>query len=88
MLSILRPEQRERYGRIAAARDASPVRRGAVWMVGQDGKAKPVEIMAGISDGSFTEVVRGDLEAGQQVIVGMSQAQRQSSSSRWGRFGL
>lgn len=88
ILSILTPEQREKYRRIVAARDASPVRRGRVYVSGDHGKTRAVEIMAGISDGSFTEIVRGDLEAGQQVIVGISQSQRRSSGSRWWRFGL
>ena len=88
ILSILTPEQREKYRRVTAAQEASPVRRGRVWVIGEDGKTKSVEIMAGISDGSFTEIVRGDLEAGQQVIVGMSQAQGRSSGSSWRRFGL
>jgi hypothetical protein len=64
------------------------VRRGRVYVRDDHGKTRPVEIMVGISDGSYTEIVRGDLEPGQQVIVGMSQSQRRSSGSRWWRFGL
>ena len=88
ILSILTPEQRKKYRRLAAARAASAVRRGSVWVIGEDGRSKPVELMAGISDGNFTEIVRGNLEAGQQVIVGMSQPERRSSGSGWRRLRL
>lgn len=88
ILSILTPEQRKEYRRPAAARAASAVRRGSVWVIGEDGRSKPVELMAGISDGNFTEIVRGNLEAGQQVIVGMSQPERRSSGSGWRRLRL
>ncbi len=88
ILSILTPEQRKKYRRLAAARAASAVRRGSVWVIGEDGKTKPVEIMAGISDGNFTEIVRGNLEAGQEIIVGMGQPERRSSGSGWRRLRL
>ena len=88
ILSILTPEQRKEYRRPAAARAASAVRRGSVWVIGEDGRRNPVELMAGISDGNFTEIVRGNLEAGQQVIVGMSQPERRSSGSGWRRLRL
>ncbi|HKP55371.1 MAG TPA: hypothetical protein VJV78_01545, partial [Polyangiales bacterium] len=39
-----------------------------VWVL-RDNKPAPVEIETGITDGSFTEVVRGELRAGDTVIT-------------------
>jgi hypothetical protein len=38
----------------------------------REGKAQPVEVQAGITDGSKTEVVAGPLNADDPVIIGMS----------------
>jgi len=40
----------------------------AVWIL-ENGKPKRVAITPGISDGTYTEIVSGDLKEGQQVIV-------------------
>jgi HlyD family secretion protein len=71
---ILTPEQRARYEQDAAAvagtgGDGAGVQ-GRVWVLGPDGKPKPLTLVLGISDGTSTEVLRGDLQEGQDVIVG------------------
>jgi HlyD family secretion protein len=40
-----------------------------VWIVGPNGAPKAVPIGTGITDGIYTEVVSGDLAAGESVIV-------------------
>ncbi|HUI45743.1 MAG TPA: efflux RND transporter periplasmic adaptor subunit [Nitrospirota bacterium] len=40
----------------------------AIWVL-ENGKPKRVSITPGISDGTYTEIVSGDLKEGQQVIV-------------------
>jgi len=45
---------------------------GKLWVLGEDGKPKAIEVKTGITDGNQTEIVSGDVAAGQQVIVGMS----------------
>jgi HlyD family secretion protein len=45
--------------------------RGRVWVTDADGKLKQITIQIGITDGSFTEVVGGDLAEHQSVIVGV-----------------
>jgi HlyD family secretion protein len=46
--------------------------RGRVWIVGADGKPQAVSIQTGITDGSNTELVTGELKEQQEVIVGMA----------------
>jgi len=45
---------------------------GRVFVVGDGGRPVPVTVQMGISDGSFTEVLGGDLKDGQEVLVGLS----------------
>src|SRR5205085_11392806 len=65
--------------RIAPA--SAPVLTGqirVVWVLGQDGKPERRRITVGLSDGSSTEVVDGNLNEGDMVITG----QTLSSASR------
>ncbi|MFN4098106.1 MAG: efflux RND transporter periplasmic adaptor subunit, partial [Sphingomonas sp.] len=47
---------------------------GKLWVLGEDGKPKAIEVKTGITDGNQTEIVAGDVAAGQQVIVGQTAA--------------
>ena len=88
LLQMLTPEQRVKYRQFVEGRAVSQVTSGRVWVLGDDGKPTPVDIMIGITDGSFTEIVQGDLEAGQQVIVGAANPTKKSSKKRRRRFGF
>ena len=87
IMRILTPEQREKFQKLRSARIANPLTPGRVWVLGAGGKPEPVDVVAGISDGSFTEIVRGDLEPGQQVILGTAQPSG-SKKSGGRRFGF
>jgi len=41
-----------------------------IWIVGPDGQPKAVRVKLGISDGNYTTVETGDLQEGEQIIVG------------------
>ena len=45
-----------------------------VWILGRDGRPVAAPVMLGITDGTSTEIVRGDLEAGQAVLIGLESA--------------
>ncbi len=66
--------------RPASAEPREP-RGTAIWVL--DGKApKRVKILTGISDGTYTEVVKGDLREGQDVIVeALSKDKKNGNSS-------
>jgi hypothetical protein len=42
---------------------------GRVWLYVNNSELKPVNVRLGISDSTYTELIRGDLEEGQQVVV-------------------
>jgi HlyD family secretion protein len=70
---ILTPEQQVRYdettGGSGGGRDPQSGTPGRVFVVDGD-KLKPVQLTLGISDGSATEILRGELSEGQDVVVG------------------
>jgi len=66
---ILTPDQRARYDTLAA--EAGPTGQpGRVWVLDDQGRPRPVPVRLGLSDGTWTEVLAGDLREGQDVIVG------------------
>ncbi len=69
--AILNAEQRARYEALAAEQRGVVTTRGTVWVPdASSGSAKAVNVRLGISDGTFTEVLGGELKAGDAVIVG------------------
>jgi HlyD family secretion protein len=73
--AILEPAQQERFdtivARMAAAREGRGTSvPGRLFIVGPDNRPVAVQVRLGVSDGTMTEIVGGDLTAGQQVIVG------------------
>jgi HlyD family secretion protein len=57
------------------ARPTEPVLPGQVrrvWVMGADGKPQPRRIRVGLSDGSATEVVEGELREGDVVVTGQN----------------
>src|SRR5881409_3016676 len=84
---ILPPEQRAKYeelaGREGRSAGAAPAfggggNAGRVWILDTDGKPKAVALALGLSDGTATEVLRGDLKEGQEVITGLAAAGQQN----------
>lgn len=60
-----------------------------VWLL-QSGRIKPVAVKTGISDGSYTEVVEGDLNEGDDVVVESTAKKTESAKSSppgFHRFG-
>jgi HlyD family secretion protein len=66
--ALLTPEQRARYDEFAGG-DAPGGTPGRVWVLDGD-KLRPVALTLGISDGAATEVLRGELAEGQEIVVG------------------
>jgi HlyD family secretion protein len=93
---ILTPDQRTKYREIRQARaqqqggaqrnNAAGIP-GRVHALDEKGNPKPVALRIGATDGSWTEVLSGEIKPGEQVVVGLSaQAAkpRQSSAFRFG----
>jgi len=70
--SILDPEQANKYRLILAEASAGNRRRVQVWMTSKSNELEAVDLVAGISDGTNTEIIRGKIQEGADVIVGAS----------------
>ena len=69
MAALLEPAQRERFDALVEPGLAAEAMR-TVWVPGPgNGSPVGVPVRLGIGDGSFTEVVSGELRAGQEVIT-------------------
>ena len=69
--AMLTPRQKEKQRYLLIQRRVAEKKPGRVWIKGQEGKPRAVDIIIGISDGSYTQVVSGDLKEGGEVIVGI-----------------
>jgi HlyD family secretion protein len=82
---ILTPAQRTKYDALVAAQEgggAAPAGMPArVFVAGPDGKPKAVAIFVGLSDGSYSEVLRGELQPGQEVLIGQAGAASQRTGA-------
>jgi len=88
LAALLSPEQREKYVRLAAAQEGISAHRGTVYVAGDKGKPQPVELVLGIGDGTFTEVVSGNLSTGQQVIIGVNLSASKTAGRAAKRFAF
>ncbi|MCB2184899.1 MAG: efflux RND transporter periplasmic adaptor subunit [Deltaproteobacteria bacterium] len=71
IVSLLTPEQRDRYEILARGRELSQEKPGELWRLGPDGRPEALKVRVGVTDGSFSEVRGQGLEPGQEVIVGL-----------------
>jgi len=79
--AILTPVQLTKLQEARAARaEAAVTRRGQVWVM-EGGKPKAVPVVTGVTDGGFTELLRGDLKEGQDLIVGMNFGAKATTSA-------
>jgi HlyD family secretion protein len=65
--ALLSPEQRARLAELRGSRGTA----GTVWVVENGAPPRAVPVSIGVSDGSVTEIVSGDLALGQTVAVGL-----------------
>jgi HlyD family secretion protein len=86
--AILNEEQLKRYEALAAEQRGVVTTRGTVWMPDGTGAPKSVSVRLGISDGSFTELLGGDLKEGDAVIIGSGAAAKAEAKSNTPRFGF
>lgn len=66
---LLTEEQRRKWSEREASSQAEERRHGRVWIPSKEGRPLPIDIVLGITDGTFSEIVRGDLKEGMDVIV-------------------
>ncbi len=75
--ALLTAEQKKRYDEMAAqgqaARGSGGGGSGRVWVL-EEGAPKAIDVRLGLTDGTMTEIVSGDVREGSEVIVGLQAA--------------
>jgi hypothetical protein len=77
------PDEKIRFGK---SRE-NVKRPGTVWVLNASGIPEPRQIVLGITDGSFTEIISGDLKEREGVIIGDSTAPTPTTAPPAARFG-
>lgn len=69
--TLLTPEQKPKYEQwVAETADRGASTRARVYVLDDDGKPRAVAVRVGISDGSMSELLGGELQLGQEVVTG------------------
>ncbi len=69
ILPFLTDEQRKKLAESTSSSKGEERRSGRVWVLSPVGSATPVSIVLGVTDGTFSEVVEGNLQEGMDVIT-------------------
>ncbi|MEY4599839.1 MAG: hypothetical protein RLZZ445_2636 [Pseudomonadota bacterium] len=85
--AILNEEQLKRYEAIAAGQRGVATTRGTVWVAEGSQAPKSIAVRLGISDGTFTELLGGELKEGDAVIIGTGAARPETKAAA-PRFGF
>lgn len=86
---LLTPEQRARYEAMGAARRSAGVSSGRVWVLDAQGRPKAVAVRTGLTDGTYSEQVSGEVTEGVQLITGtVEQGKGKAQSAGGPRFGF
>jgi HlyD family secretion protein len=83
---ILTEDQKRKLSESSASTQGER-KSGRIWIVSPDRKAVPVSLIIGITDGTFSEIVSGDLSEGTDVIVGESGKNNQANRGTPSPFG-
>ena len=59
-----------------------------IWVLGDNGKPRPMTVKLGVTDGGFSEVTEGDLREGQKVVVGVASGKGSSAGEQTRPFGI
>ena len=68
--AMLTPEQQTTYDQMREGQASTGGTAGRVFVLDAEGKLQAVPVQLGVTDGSSTEVLRGDLKDGQEVVIG------------------
>jgi HlyD family secretion protein len=87
ILGILTAEQKQKLAESAPSSETDQKKPVRVWTLSQEGNPVSVSVVLGITNGSFSEVVSGDLREGAQVIVEETSNKKDQSQRTPSPFG-
>ena len=87
IMEILRPDQQQKFHALLIERRDNPSTPARVWVL-DGGKPKAVPIAIGVADATHTELVRGGLAEGHEIIIGLNRAPKGSGGQPKRGFGF
>jgi HlyD family secretion protein len=87
IMGLLTEEQKRKYSERSSSSSSERGEQGEqgkpgrVWVLSPEGKPVPASIVLGITDGTFSEVMAGDLREGADVIVEETSSKKNQSQS-------
>jgi HlyD family secretion protein len=91
IMGILTDEQKKKLSELTPSPQTDQRKLARVWVLSEEKKPVPVSVFLGITNGSFSELVSGDLKEGAELIVeeaGAAIGQNRSTPSPFGRGGI
>ena len=88
---LLTEEQKKKLSELNQSSQGRERQSGRVWILSPEGRPLPVSVVLGITDGTFSEIVSGELRERMEVIVeetGIKKGQNQSKTSQPSMRGL
>jgi len=70
------------------AREEGPGIPGRVWVLDPEGQPSPISLRLGVSDGKATEVLKGEIQAGSDIILGYEEGSEPKASRASRPFGM
>lgn len=68
-------------------REEGPGIPGRIWRL-KEGKPEPINVRLGVSDGKATEMLKGELQAGQEIILGVEESSLKKTTKSSRPFGM
>ncbi len=84
-MSQLTPEQIQRFQQMRA--QGGRRQGGVVWVLDDQNQIKPYPLRPGLTDNTYTEVVRGELKEGMKIIIGFQGSTPATQTQQQGRPG-
>jgi HlyD family secretion protein len=69
IMDILTAEQKQKLAELGQASQSEQRKPVRIWVLSPQGKLLPLSVVVGITDGTFSEIVSGDLKEGGEVVV-------------------
>jgi HlyD family secretion protein len=88
IMGILTTDQKQKLAESTQSPQTEQRKPGRVWSLSPEGKPVPISVVLGITNGTFSEAVSGDLKEGKDLIVeetSMKKGQNQGTPSPFGR---
>ena len=85
-LAAAKPQGSEKPQRQPPGETSKTIKKSLVWIKTGELLVSPVEVITGLTDGSYTEILKGNLSEGQEIVTGtMTKSMAEEMVNPFGR---